>query len=90
MLLNICIKEFIEIFSLRSKVLDFDVMNNPLKLKLFDTLIRPIFTYGSEIWVKDFKIKEITSDRLPLKYYKTDYLSVYLVFIRKLHILQPD
>ena len=42
-------------------------MNNPLKLKLFDTLIRPILTYGSEIWVKDFKIKENTSDRLPFE-----------------------
>ena len=41
-------------------------MNNPLKL-LFDTLIWPILTYGSEIWVKDFKIKENTSDRLPFE-----------------------
>ena len=53
--------------SLRVKILDFDVVNNPLKLKLFDTLIRPILTYGSEIWVTDFKIKENTLDSLPFE-----------------------
>ena len=53
------------IFSLKSKVFDFDVLSNSLQLKLFDILIRPfdilirpISTYGSEIWISDFTIKD--------------------------------
>ena len=38
-----------------------------LKLKLFDTLIRPIVTYGSEIWISDFTIKELISDNIPFE-----------------------
>ena len=48
-----------------SKNLDIDVVNNPLKLKIFNTLIQPILTHGSKIWLTDFKIKENISDRLP-------------------------
>jgi hypothetical protein len=35
-----------------------------MKLKLFDTLIKPIVTYASEIWISDFTIKELKSDNL--------------------------
>ena len=70
------------IFSLRSKILDFDVMNNPLKLKLFDTLIRPILIYGSEIWVTDFKIKENTLDRLPFEKIQNRFCK-YLLGVHK-------
>ena len=33
------------IFSLQSKLLDFEGLNNQMKLKLFDSLIKPILTY---------------------------------------------
>ena len=46
------------IFSLKSRILDFEGINNQMKLKLFDTLIRPILTYGSEIWITDCSIHE--------------------------------
>lgn len=55
------------IFSLKSKILDYDSMSNTLKFKLFDTLIRPILTYGAEIWVCDYNIKEKTLDTLPFE-----------------------
>ena len=53
-------------YCILAKILDIDVMNNPLKLKFVDTLIQPILTYGSKIWLTDFKIKENISDRLPV------------------------
>ena len=55
------------IFSLKSSVLDFESTSNTLKLKLFDTLIRPILTYGAEIWIGDYNIKEKTLDTLPFE-----------------------
>jgi hypothetical protein len=36
-----------------------------MKLKLFDTLIKPIVPYASAIWICDFTIKELKSDNLP-------------------------
>ena len=69
-------------FSLKSKILDFDVMNNPLKFKLFDTLIRPILTYGSEIWVTDYKIKENTLDNLPFEKIQNRFCK-YLLGVHK-------
>jgi hypothetical protein len=44
------------------KCRDFDFSS--MKLKLFDTLIRPIVTYGSEVWISDFTIKELKRDNL--------------------------
>jgi hypothetical protein len=38
-----------------------------LKLKLFDTLIKPIVTYASEIWISDFTIRNLKSDNLPFE-----------------------
>jgi hypothetical protein len=38
-----------------------------LKLKLFDMLIRPICTYGSEIWISDFTLKDFCIDKLPFE-----------------------
>ena len=55
------------IFPLKSSVLDFESTSNTLKLKLFDTLIRPILTYGAEIWIGDYNIKEKTLDTLPFE-----------------------
>ena len=42
-------------------------MNNYLKLKLFDTLTRPIWTYGTEIWIIDYTVKDKTLDNLPFE-----------------------
>ena len=36
-------------------------------LKLFDILIRPILTYGSEMWISDFTIKDKIADTLPFE-----------------------
>lgn len=55
------------VFSLKSRILDFDLAKVKLKLKLFDTLIKPIITYGSEIWISDFTEKELKSDNLPFE-----------------------
>jgi hypothetical protein len=36
-------------------------------LKLFDSLLRPILTYGSEIWLSDYNINLNNFDNLPIK-----------------------
>ena len=36
-------------------------------MKLFDTLIKPIITYGSEVWISDYKINLTSIDQLPIK-----------------------
>ena len=55
------------VFSLKSRLLDFEGLNNQMRLKLFDTLIRPILTYGSEIWITDYSINDKTLDNLPFE-----------------------
>ena len=57
-------------------------MNNPLKLKSFYTLKRPILTYGSEIWVTDYKIKENTLDNLPFEKIQNRFCK-YLLGVHK-------
>ena len=47
--------------------MNYDYINNKLLLKLFDCLIRPILTYGSEIWICDFNVKESVLDKLPFE-----------------------
>ena len=54
-------------FSLKSKIMNYDSINNKLMFKLFDCLIRPILTYGSEIWICDFNIKDNNLDKLPFE-----------------------
>jgi hypothetical protein len=55
------------VLSLKSKILDFEFSSIKLKLKLFHTLIRPITTYGSEIWISDFSQKDLKRDNLPFE-----------------------
>ena len=55
------------LFSINSKILNSSNLNIDLKIKLFDALIRPICTYGSEIWISDFNIKESNIDVLPFE-----------------------
>ena len=47
--------------------MNYDCINNKLLLKLFDCLIRPILTYGSEIWICDFNVKESVLSILPFE-----------------------
>ena len=61
---HMCNKGLKAIFSLKCKILDFEFSSIKLKLKLFDTLIRPITTYGSEIWISDFSQKDLKRDNL--------------------------
>jgi hypothetical protein len=64
---NICNKGLKAVFSLKSKILHFEFFGIELKLKLFDTLIRPITTYGSEIWISDFSQNDLKKDNLPFE-----------------------
>jgi hypothetical protein len=57
-------KDLKALFSLKSKILDFEFSSIKLKLKLFDTLIRPITTYGSEIGISDFSQNDLKRDNL--------------------------
>ena len=36
-------------------------------VRLFNSLISPIMTYGSEIWISDFNINLDTADKLPFE-----------------------
>jgi hypothetical protein len=57
------------LFSLHSKIFGFNNIDHRLKLKLFDKcmLIRPICTYGSEIWISDFTLKDSCIEKLPFE-----------------------
>ena len=62
---HMCNKGLQTVFSLKSKILDFEYSSIKLILKIFDTLIRPITTDGSEIWISDFSQKNLKRDILP-------------------------
>jgi hypothetical protein len=64
-----CNKGLKAVFSLKSKILDFEFSSIKLKSKLFDTLIRPITTYGSEIWISDFLQNDLKKDNLPFAFF---------------------
>jgi hypothetical protein len=51
---NLGLHSFLKIFGFNNNYID-----HRLKLKLFDMLIRPICTYGSEIWISDFTLKDL-------------------------------
>lgn len=55
------------VFSLKSNILDYNYSDTKLKLKLFDSLIRPITTYGSEVWISDFTLKDLNKDNIPFE-----------------------
>ena len=46
---NLCKKGLKATFLMKKK-LAFDEMNGQLGLKLFDSMLRPIICYGSEVW----------------------------------------
>ena len=54
------------LFSLNSKIKEYSTLNAEILLKLFDTLIQPILTYASEIWISDYKI-DLMNDKYPFE-----------------------
>ena len=64
---NLYNKALIAFFSVKSKFNNFREV--PLKtcLKLFDILLKPILTYGSEIWLSDYNINLNNFDNLPIE-----------------------
>lgn len=51
-------------FSLKSKIPYSNFISVEEWIKLFDSLITPIMTYGSEIWISEFKINFNVIDKL--------------------------
>ena len=62
--------------AMRNKQKDFNDLSVSTQLKLFDTLISPILTYGCEIWISDYKI-DMNNDSYPFE-------SVQLKFCKNL------
>ena len=54
------------LFSLNSKIKEYSDINVETLSKLFDTLIQPILTYASEIWISDYKI-DLMDDKYPFE-----------------------
>ena len=71
------------LFSINSKILNASELSMNLKMKLFDTLIRPICTYGSEIWVSDYNIKESNIDIMPFEKIQNKFCKYVLNVNRK-------
>ena len=62
-------------FSLRKNFSNFNELPFSISMKLFDTLIKPIITYGSEIWISDYKINLSSVDNLPIEKLQHNFLS---------------
>ena len=54
-------------FGLRSKIPFSDNLSVQNWIKLFDSVITPVITYGSEIWITDFKVNLNNIDLLPFE-----------------------
>ena len=55
------------LFSLRRKLNNFQDVPVNVQIKLSDTLIRPILTYGAELWLCDYNCKENKLGCLPFE-----------------------
>ena len=69
---------------------NYYMLSNSLQLKLFDTLIRPILTYGSEIWISDFTFKDKTLDTLRFEKIHNRFRKFLLGVHKSLQILLLD
>ena len=63
-LYNKALKAF---FSLKSKFNNFCDIPIKTSLKIFDSIVRPIVTYNSEIWLSDYNINLLNFDTLPME-----------------------
>ena len=54
------------LFGLNARIKEYSTLNVDTLLKLFDTLIQPILTYASEIWISDFKL-DLLSGKYPFE-----------------------
>jgi hypothetical protein len=64
---NVYNKSIKAYFALRSKLSNVVNVSMKLNLKLFDSMIKPIYTYGSEIWISDFDISKPNIDQYPFE-----------------------
>ena len=65
------------LFSLRSKIFDFDVMNNPLKLKSIDSITANLILWLRNLGNRFQNQRKTHQIDCLLKKYKTDSVSVY-------------
>ena len=70
-------------FSLKYKIMNYNCINNKLMIKLFDCLIRHILTYGSEIWICEFSIKDSNLDKLPFEKLHNKFCKYLLGVLQK-------
>jgi hypothetical protein len=54
-------------YSLKSKISQSDKFSVKTWIKLYNSVILPIITYGSEIWLTDFNLNLDTLDKLPFE-----------------------
>ena len=63
--LNLYMKKSLkELFSLRRKSYNFQNIPTEAKIKLFDSLMRPKLTYGTELWMCGYNCNANKSDSL--------------------------
>ena len=66
------------LFSLKSKLNNFDNIPIQIQIKLFDTLIVPIATYGAEIWINDISTKSKKTDDLTFEKLQNKFCKIAL------------
>ena len=54
-------------YSLKSKIPESDTFSVKTWLKLYKSMILPILTYGSEVWLADYNLNFDKLDRLPFE-----------------------
>ena len=62
-------------YSLKSKIPESDKFSvrTRTRLKLYKSMILPILTYGSEVWLADYNLNFDKLDRLPFEKTKYDF-----------------
>jgi hypothetical protein len=80
-------------YSLKSKISRWDKFSVKAWMKLYNSVVLPIITYGSEIWLTDFNLNLDTLDKLPfekvqnmifLKYFWSSYYQCWNGYISSL------